>query len=65
MIVELNSETHPKAEVVAILMDRKTVDFRWVDGPYNGVCNAPYISEADIPTEAELKTAIEAVLGEV
>jgi hypothetical protein len=62
MIVELNSETHPKAEVVAILMDRKTVDFRWVDGVYNGVCNCPYTSMGDIPTEADLKAAIESVL---
>jgi hypothetical protein len=65
MIINLNSETHPQAEIVAIILDKKTVDFKWVDGPYNGVCNAPYVSEADIPTEAELKTAIEAVLGEV
>jgi hypothetical protein len=65
MNINLNSETHPQAEIVAILLDKKTVDFKWVDGPYNGVCNAPYISEGDIPTEAELKTAIEAVLGEV
>ena len=65
MIINLNSETHPQAEIVAIILDKKTVDFKWVDGPYNGVCNCPYVSEADIPTEAELKTAIEAVLGEV
>ena len=65
MIINLNSETHPQAEIVAILIDKETVDFKWVDGPYNSVCNAPYVSVNDIPTEAELKTAIEAVLGEV
>ena len=65
MNIILNSETHPEAEIVAILLDKKTVDFKWVGGVYNGVCNAPYVSEADIPTEAELKAAIEAVLGEV
>jgi hypothetical protein len=65
MIINLNSETHPQAEIVAILMDKKTLDFKWIGTDYNGVCNTPYISEADIPTEAELKTAIEAVLGEV
>ena len=65
MIINLNSETHPQAEIVAILLDKKTVDFKWIDGPYNGACNAPYVSVGDIPTETELKTAIEAVLGEV
>jgi len=65
MIINLTSETHPQAEIMAIILDKKTVDFKWVDGPYNGVCNAPYVSEADIPTEKELQTAIEAVLGEV
>lgn len=51
----------PDVEVLAINIVAKTVDFKDMDG----VCNAPYISEADIPTEAELKTAIESVLGEV
>ena len=65
MIINLNSETHPQAEIVAIIIEKETVDFKWIDCPYNGVCNAPYVSVGDIPTEAELKTAIEAVLGEV
>jgi len=38
-----------------------TVDFKDVDG----VCNCPYTSKGDIPTKAELKTAIEAVLGDI
>ena len=50
----------PDVEVLQINLVNKTVDFKDIDG----VCNAPYVSEADIPTEAELKTAIEAVLGE-
>jgi len=65
MIINLNSETHPQAEIVAIVLDKKTMDFKWIDGPYNGVCIAPSASVGDIPTEAELKTAIEVVLGEV
>lgn len=44
MNINLNSETHPQAEIVAIILDKKTVDFKWVDGPYNGVCNCPYVS---------------------
>jgi hypothetical protein len=50
----------PDVEVLQINLVNKTVDFKDIDG----VCNAPYVSVADIPTEAELKTAIEAVLGE-
>ena len=60
MIISLNIE-RPDVEVLQINLVSKTVDFKDVDG----VCNCPYASEADIPTEAELKTAIEAVLGEV
>lgn len=59
MIIELSID-RPDVEVLAINIAQKTVDFKDIDG----VCNCPYISEADIPTEAELKTAIEAVLGE-
>jgi hypothetical protein len=60
MIISLSIE-RPDVEVLAINIASKTVDFKDIDG----VCNAPYVSVADIPTEAELKTAIEAVLGEV
>ena len=60
MIISLSIE-RPDVEVLAINIANKTVDFKDVDG----VFNAPYVSAADIPTEAELKTAIEAVLGEV
>jgi hypothetical protein len=55
------SINRPDVEVLLINVANKTVDFKDIDG----VCNAPYVSVADIPTEAELKTAIEAVLGEV
>jgi hypothetical protein len=51
----------PDVEVVAINIASKTVDFKDMDG----LCNCPYVSEADIPTEKELQTAIEAVLGAV
>ena len=60
MIISLNID-RPDVEVLQINIASKTVDFKDVDG----VCNAPYVSEADIPTEAELKTAIEVVLGAV
>lgn len=60
MIISLSIE-RPDVEVLAINIASKTVDFRDIDG----VCNCLYVSEGDIPTEAELKTAIEAVLGEV
>ena len=60
MIISLNIE-RPDVEVLQINIASKTVDFKDI----NGVCNAPYVSVGDIPTEAELKTAIEAVLGEV
>ena len=60
MIISLSIE-RPDVEVLAINIANKTVDFMDIDG----VCNAPYISEADIPTEAELKTAIEAVVSDI
>jgi hypothetical protein len=60
MNISLSIE-RPDVEVLAINIANKTVDFKDIDG----VCNTPYVSVADIPTEAELKTAIEAVLGEV
>ena len=63
MIIDLNSETHPQAEIVAINLTVKTVDFRWIGTDYNGICNCPYVSKGDIPTKTELKKAIEAVLG--
>lgn len=60
MTLTLNNRTHPTVEVLQINIVNKTVDFRNRDG----ICNTPFISVADIPTEAELKIAIEAVLGE-
>lgn len=60
MIISLSIE-RPDVEVLAINIASKTVDFRDIDG----VCNCPYVSEADIPTEAELKTAIEAVVSDI
>ena len=58
MNIELSID-RPDVEVLQINIAQKTVDFRDIDG----VCNCPYVSEGDIPTEAELKAAIEAVLG--
>jgi hypothetical protein len=54
------SINRPDVEVLLINVANKTVDFRDV---LDGICNCPYVSAGDIPTEAELKTAIEAVLG--
>jgi predicted fused transcriptional regulator/phosphomethylpyrimidine kinase len=59
--LELNNETHPTVEVVNINNDKETVDFINKDG----LNFCPYTSVGNLPTEAELKTAIEAVLGEV
>lgn len=61
MTLTLNNQTHPTVEVLQINIANKTVDFKDRDG----ICNAPYISASDIPTEAELITAIEAVFGEL
>jgi hypothetical protein len=60
MIISL-SINRPDVEILQINIAGKTVDFKDIDG----VCNCPYISEDDIPTETELKTAIEIVLGEI
>jgi len=60
MIISLSID-RPDVEVLQINLANKTVDFKDIDG----VCNAPYVSQSDIPTEAELQTAIEAVLGAV
>lgn len=61
MIIYLDNKSRESVEVLQINIANKTVDFKDIDG----ICNCPYVSAADIPTEAELKTAIEAVLGEV
>ena len=55
------SINRPDVEILSINIANGTVDFRDVDG----VCNCPYTSKGDIPTEEELKTAIEAVLGDM
>lgn len=59
MTITLNNETHPEVEILTINIAAQSVDFRDVDG----VCNAPYTAAGDIPTEAELTTAIEAVFS--
>jgi len=66
MIINLNSETHPQAEIVAILLNNNSVDFKWVSGPYGGVCNTPLLADFSetIPTVEDLAAAISAVLGE-
>lgn len=60
MIIKLDNKTRPEVEILTINIANKTVDFKDIDG----VCNCPYVSEGDMPTEAELQKAIEAVLGE-
>lgn len=61
MKILLDNQTHPEVEILQINIANKTVDFKDIDG----ICNCPYVSVGDIPTEAELKTAIEAVLGTI
>ena len=45
MIVELESKTHPKAEILSIDLKRNEFTFRWVDGPYGGECSTPIKAE--------------------
>ena len=59
MIIELENKSRESVEVLQINLANKTVDFKDIDG----ICNCYYVSEGNIPTEAELKTAIEAVLS--
>jgi hypothetical protein len=59
MIIYLDNKSRESVEVLQINIAQKTVDFKDIDG----ICNCQYVSENDIPTEAELKTAIEAVLN--
>jgi hypothetical protein len=59
--MKITLSNNKEIEILGINLRNSTVDFKDIDG----VCTAPYVSVGDIPTEAELKTAIEAVLGEV
>jgi hypothetical protein len=61
MKIILDNLTHPEVEILVINISNKTVDFKDV---IDGICNAPYLTEGDIPTAVELTTAISAVLGE-
>jgi hypothetical protein len=60
MIIAIDNKTRPEIEIMAINIANKTVDFKDIDG----VCNCPYVSDGDIPSEGELREAIQAVLGE-
>jgi len=59
MKILLDSEVKPEVEVLAINLANQTVDFK----DFDGICNAPYVAEGDLPTEYELKAAIEKALG--
>ena len=45
MIIELESKTHPRAEILNIDLKRGELIFRWVDGPYGGDCSIPLGAE--------------------
>jgi len=51
MNISLSIE-RPDVEVLAINIANKTVDFKDIDG----VCNAPYVSVADIGAECQKQT---------
>ena len=53
MIIELESKTHPKAEILSIDIQKKALIFRWIDGPYGGDCSTP-LDVAAIAAIAEL-----------
>lgn len=59
MIISLDNEIHSTVEILSINISNSTVDFKDIDG----ICNAPYTSEGDIPTVDELRTGIESVFG--
>lgn len=59
MIITLNNEMRPTVEILSINISNKTVDFKDIDG----ICNASYTSEGEIPTEDELRSGIESVFG--
>ena len=71
MIIKLNSELRPMAQILNINLQQGQVDFRWLDANgnpspvYNGVCMTVFDKEkiGGIPTETEIAEAIEKEAG--
>ena len=71
MIIKLNSELKPMAEILNINLERGQVDFRWLEADgspskvYASVCMTTYDNKkiVGIPTEAEIAEAIEKEAG--
>lgn len=42
MIIDLDSETHPQADVTSVDLERGIVNFRWVGAEYSGECAVEY-----------------------
>ena len=58
MIISLENENHPTAEIKIVYLDTQRVTFQNSDG----ICQCDFEMVGDMPTEQELKTAIEGVL---
>lgn len=61
LIVDLNSQTHPQAEVTGADFVNDTLNFRWIGGPYNGDCSIPFVWTVDT-TASDVIAAIEATI---
>lgn len=66
MIIELNSQTHPAAKVIAVNIETGAVDFRWcdIDGNsmyYSGICSTNAVLNMTTMSNFRdsMKTAIE------
>ncbi|OFE11368.1 hypothetical protein PHACT_12485 [Pseudohongiella acticola] len=60
-IIDLESETHPQAEITDIDFMVNLINFKWIDGPYPGDCAVNYEFTTDT-TPAELTGAILALI---
>lgn len=63
MIIELDSETHPKAQILQIDLERGSFDFRWLGGPYDGVCVSNVAITSLETAGDEVKAALEKETG--
>ena len=49
-------------EILGVDLRNSTVDFKWIDGVYNGECSFPITFNGLFPTEAEIEKAANAEL---
>jgi hypothetical protein len=61
LIVDLNSDTHPQAEVTGADFVNNLLHFRWVGGPYSGDCSIDF-EWSITTTSADVVSAIDALL---